>query len=173
MPFRLIGTIILLLIVTIFAGANLDNRCDINFIFTKVQNVPVFLTAVISFLIGAIIMIPFTFKRKCGKDKKSQNQQNVAAKTQKPSDEEEQKTLFDFKIKRDVNKNQTKDKKEKKSLFGKLNGKNKKSDKAESSQKSEDEKSTDSKQPEKSAEPEKSSPNQDSETEKTHETTSV
>lgn len=160
MPFRLIGTIILLLIVTIFAGANLDNRCDINFLFTKVQNVPVFLTAIVSFLIGAIIMIPFTFKRKCVKDKKSQNP--ATAKTQKPSDEEEQKTLFDFKIKRNVNKNQNK---EKKSWFGK----NKKSDKAESSQKSEDEKSTDSN--EKSAEPEKSSLNQDSETEKTQETT--
>lgn len=156
MPFRLIGTIILLLIVTIFAGANLDNRCDINFLFTKVQQVPVFLTAIVSFLIGAIIMIPFTFKRKCNKDKKSQNP--ATAKTQKSSDEEEQKTLFDFKIKRNVNKNQNK---EKKSWFGK----NKKSDKVESSQKSEDEKSTDSKQHE------KSSPNQDSETEKTQETT--
>lgn len=153
MPFRLIGTIILLLIVTIFAGANLDNRCDINFIFTKVQQVPVFLTAIVSFLIGAIIMIPFTFKRKCDKDKKSQN--SATAKTQKPSDEEEQKTLFDFKIKRNVNKNQNK---EKKSWFGK----NKKSDFSEAAEKTETPKS---------AEPEKSSPNQDSETEKTQETT--
>lgn len=147
MPFRLIGTIILLLIVTIFAGANLDNRCDINFIFTKVQQVPVFLTAIVSFLIGAIIMIPFTFRRKCNKDKKSQNP--ATAKTQK-SDEEEQKTLFDFKIKRNVNKNQNK---EKKSWFGK----NKKSDKTESSQKSESEK-TEQKE---AKQEEKSSPNQE------------
>ena len=153
MPFRLIGTIILLLAVTIFAGANLDNRCDINFIFTKVQQVPVFLTAIVSFLIGAIIMIPFTFKRKCSKDKKSEKSQNSAdTKTQKSSDEES-KTLFDFKIKRDVSKNQGKDKKEKKSWFGKSNGKSKGSDKTETSQKSENE--------------EKSSSNQDSETENT------
>lgn len=162
MPFRLIGTIILLLIVTIFAGANLDNRCDINFIFTKVQQVPVFLTAIVSFLIGAIIMIPFTFKRKCVKDKKSQNP--ATAKTQKPSDEEEQKTLFDFKIKRNVNKNQNK---EKKSWFGK----NKKSDKAETPTESETQKSeqTETKQDE-SAEPqdkEKSSSTENSETKKT------
>lgn len=166
MPFRLIGTIILLLIVTIFAGANLDNRCDINFLFTKVQQVPVFLTAIISFLIGAIIMIPFTFKRKCTKDKKSGKSQNQA-KTQKSSDEE-QKTLFDFKIKRDVSKNQGKEKKEKKSWFGK----NKKSDKTETPAESQTQKSeqTETKQEEKSAEPqneEKSSLNQDSETEKT------
>lgn len=150
MPFRLIGTIILLLVVTIFAGANLDNRCDINFIFTKVQQVPVFLTAIVSFLIGAIIMIPFTFKKKCNKDKKSQN--SAETKSQKSSDEES-KTLFDFKIKRDVSKNQGKDKKKKKSWFGKSNGKSKESDKTETSQKSENE--------------EKSSSSQNSETEKT------
>lgn len=107
MPFRLIGTIILLLVVTVFAGANLDNRCDINFVFIKIQQVPVFLTAVASFLIGAIIMIPFTFKKKCGK------KQTVSEdlKNQESSQESEQKTLFDFKIKRDVNKNPKKDKK--------------------------------------------------------------
>lgn len=156
MPFRLIGTIILLLVVTIFAGSNLDNRCDINFIFTKVQQVPVFLTAIVSFLIGAIIMIPFTFKRKCVKDNKSEKSQNSAeTKTQKSSDEES-KTLFDFKIKRDVSKNQGKEKKEKKSWFGKSNGESKESDKTETSQKSENE--------------EKSSQNQDSKTEKPQET---
>lgn len=156
MPFRLIGTIILLLVVTIFAGANLDNRCDINFIFTKVQQVPVFLTAIVSFLIGAIIMIPFTFKRKCGKYNKSEKSQNLAdTKSQKSSDEES-KTLFDFKIKRDVSKNQDKDKKEKKSWFGKSNKKSKESDKEKTSPKSESE--------------EKSSQNQDSKTEKPQET---
>lgn len=156
MPFRLIGTIILLLVVTIFAGANLDNRCDINFVFTKVQQVPVFLTAIVSFLIGAIIMIPFTFKKKCNKDKKSQNP--AEEKSQKSSDEES-KTLFDFKIKRDVSKNQDKNKKEKKSWFGKSNGKSKESDKEKSSPKSKNE--------------EKSSQNQDFGTEKQQETTSV
>lgn len=162
MPFRLIGTIILLLVVTIFAGANLDNRCDINFIFTKVQQVPVFLTAIVSFLIGAIIMIPFTFKRKCVKDNKSEKSQNSAETKPQKSSDEESKTLFDFKIKRDVSKNQGKDKKEKKSWFGKSNGKSKESDKEKSSQKSESE--------EKSAETEKSSQNQDSKTEKPQET---
>lgn len=103
MPFRLIGTIILLLIVTVFAGANLDNRCDINFIFTKVTQVPVFLTAIVSFLIGAAIMIPFTFKKNVSKNRKT------ADETQK--EEEESKTLFDFKIKKDTARESKKDKK--------------------------------------------------------------
>lgn len=124
MPVRLIGTIILLLAVTLFAGANLDNRCNINFIFKTVQNVPVFLTAVVSFLAGAIVMIPFTFhSKKNGNDSKISKQKNQ---------DEESKTLFDFKIKKDVSKNQ---KKEKKPFF-------KKSEKKEEAPKNPEDKSS-------------------------------
>ena len=106
MPVRLIGTIILLLAVTLFAGANLDNRCNINFIFKTVQNVPVFLTAVVSFLAGAIVMIPFTFHSKKGRKNGSE-----AKSSKQKNQDEESKTLFDFKIKKDVSKNQKKEKK--------------------------------------------------------------
>ncbi len=105
MPVRLIGTIILLLIVTIFAGANLDNRCNINFIFRTAQNVPVFLTAAVSFLAGAIIMIPFTFR--CRKNKKENPEKKFAEQKNK---DEESKTLFDFKIKKDMGKKHKKEK---------------------------------------------------------------
>ena len=125
MPVRLIGTIILLLAVTLFAGANLDNRCNINFIFKTVQNVPVFLTAVVSFLAGAIVMIPFTFHRKKGRKNGGE-----AKISKQKKQEEESKTLFDFKIKKDVSKNQ---KKEKKSFF-------KKSEKKEEAPKNQEDK---------------------------------
>mgnify|MGYP006907956463 CR=1 FL=1 len=111
MPVRLIGTIILLLAVTLFAGANLDNRCNINFIFKTVQNVPVFLTAVVSFLAGAIVMIPFTFHSR--KNKKNGAEAKIS---KQKNQDEESKTLFDFKIKKDVSKSQ---KKEKRPLFKK------------------------------------------------------
>ena len=136
MPVRLIGTIILLLAVTLFAGANLDNRCNINFIFKTVQNVPVFLTAVVSFLAGAIVMIPFTFHSK--KNKKNGSEAKIS---KQKNQDEESKTLFDFKIKKDVSKNQ---KKEKKSFFKtseKNAGDSKKSeDKNAATEKSSDEK---------------------------------
>ena len=136
MPVRLIGTIILLLAVTLFAGANLDNRCNINFIFKTVQNVPVFLTAVVSFLAGAIVMIPFTFHSK--KNKKNGNEPKIS---KQKNQDEESKTLFDFKIKKDVSKNQ---KKEKKSFFKKSekNAGNPKNpeDKSSAEEKSSDEK---------------------------------
>lgn len=65
MPFKLIGTIILLVIVTIFCGFNLgeENRCDINFIFHTLKDVPAFLTVIVSFFCGVLVMIPFTFKK--------------------------------------------------------------------------------------------------------------
>lgn len=72
MPFKLIGAIILLVIVTIFCGSNLadENRCDVNLIFYTCKNVPAFLTVLISFIAGIIVTVPFTF----GKNKLTKEQ---------------------------------------------------------------------------------------------------
>ena len=121
MPIRLILSIILLVLGTIFAGVNLDNKCDITFIFYTFKDIPVFMTVIISFAIGAILMIPFTLgigrkKKKCPK---SEVNEKLPAKQAEPTPES--KTLFDFKIKREakVEKQKAeKSKKEKKSLFG-------------------------------------------------------
>ena len=123
MPVKLIGTIILLILVTIFAGANLDNKCDITFVFYTFTQVPVFMTVIISFVIGVILMIPFTFGRK-KKPVHSPAQAKPA-----PQPKEESKTLFDFKIKRDATAGDRKEKsqKEKKTLFG-FGKKNEKND---------------------------------------------
>ena len=124
MPIKLIGTIILLILVTIFAGVNLDNKCDITFIFYTFKDVPVFMTVIISFAIGLIVMLPFTFGRKRRKAVK-QEAKPVENKETPTKTETESKTLFDFKIKREGNaengklkEENGKAKKEKKSLFG-------------------------------------------------------
>lgn len=122
MPFRLIGTIILLILVTIFAGVNLDNKCDITFIFYTFEKVPVFMTVIVSFAIGVLLMLPFTLGRK------KQKPQKPPVQNQPKQDEEGSKTLFDFKIKREANddaknaddkKKKDKSKEGKKSLFSK------------------------------------------------------
>lgn len=94
MPIRLIGTIILLILVTIFAGINLDNKCDITFVFYTFKDIPVFMTVIVSFAVGVILMLPFTFGRRSKKNQVPQ------PKPEQPK--EESKTLFDFKIKRDA-----------------------------------------------------------------------
>lgn len=123
MPFRLIGTIILLILVTIFAGVNLDNKCDITFIFYTFEKVPVFMTVIVSFAIGVLLMMPFTLGRK-----KKKNQKPVV-QPQPKTDDEGSKTLFDFKIKREASEQDKSDKSkaEKKSFFSK-DKKSKKSD---------------------------------------------
>ena len=147
MPFRLIGTIILLILVTIFAGVNLDNKCDITFIFYTFEKVPVFMTVIVSFAIGVILMLPFTFGRKKKKPQKP------AVQNQPKQDEEGSKTLFDFKIKREASddaknaddkKKKDKSKEGKKSLFSKSAKKDdeSKAPPADSNTNSEAEKST-------------------------------
>ena len=132
MPIKLIGTIILLILVTIFAGVNLDNKCDITFVFYTFKDVPVFMTVIISFAIGLIVMLPFTFGRKRRKAAK-QEVKPVENKEIPTKTETESKTLFDFKIKREGNSENAKPKKEKKSLFGKGKKKSKKDSESDSS----------------------------------------
>ncbi|MDR1238526.1 MAG: hypothetical protein LBK27_00270 [Treponema sp.] len=59
MPWRLIGFIILFGIFLVFIGFNLENRCDISFVFHVFPQVPVFLTAFFSFVVGMLCTLPF------------------------------------------------------------------------------------------------------------------
>ena len=71
MPWRLIGFIILFGIFLIFIAFNLGNTCDISFAFHTFRNVPVFLTAFSSFVLGMFCAVPFiiSFRVKRKKDK--------------------------------------------------------------------------------------------------------
>lgn len=71
-PWKLIIFLIIFTIVVLFAGFNIgpENRTrTISFIFTEVHDVPVFLSIFISFIAGAIIIIPFTLRKRV-KDRK-------------------------------------------------------------------------------------------------------
>ncbi len=127
MPFKLIGTIILLVLITIFCGFNLEeaNKCDINLIFHVFKKVPVFLTVLTSFLAGIVVMLPFAFFRKKNrkdsqKNKKLENSKSVEQIESKDFNEnsslntkteEQEKTIFDLKIRKPVTKNSKKEKK--------------------------------------------------------------
>ena len=106
MPIKLILFLIIIVVVTVFAGFNISNVCNVSLIFYEFQNVPVFVTVLFSFVIGILVMLPFTFRKKTPKQNNSVavgNQQNpVSTKTQ--SDDE--KTVF--KIKAGSGKNKTK-----------------------------------------------------------------
>jgi uncharacterized integral membrane protein len=62
MPWRLIGIVLLFVVFLLFIGLNLENRCDIRYWFSegaKIAQVPVFITAFSSFVLGMFLSIPF------------------------------------------------------------------------------------------------------------------
>jgi uncharacterized integral membrane protein len=59
MPWRLIGLIVILAILLAFIGFNLDNTCAVSFGFTRIDNVPVYVTVFASFVLGMLMSVPF------------------------------------------------------------------------------------------------------------------
>jgi uncharacterized integral membrane protein len=62
MPWRLIQFIIIFGIFLVFAALNLVNKSDINFGFTSIKDVPVYLSAFSAFIFGMLCSLPFIFR---------------------------------------------------------------------------------------------------------------
>jgi len=78
MPWHLIGTIAVLAVLLTFIGFNIGNTCNLSLVFHTFENVPVYLTVFISFILGLLFSLPFFFFGKrpkkgknAGKDKKT------------------------------------------------------------------------------------------------------
>lgn len=71
MKLRMITFVIFICLYALFAALNLSNTTDINFGFTRISNVPIFLSMTIAFALGAVVMIPFMFFGKKAKNEKS------------------------------------------------------------------------------------------------------
>ena len=61
MPWRLIVFLISLLVLLVFAGFNMNNASDISFGFYELENVPIFVSLLFSFILGVLFAIPFAF----------------------------------------------------------------------------------------------------------------
>jgi len=79
MPWKLIGFLTVLLLVTFFIGFNLDNRCDISLVFYTFRNVPIFVSLLFAYACGTITLIPFFISALSKAGKKA-----TAAKLDKP-----------------------------------------------------------------------------------------
>lgn len=118
MPIKLIGTIILLVLVTIFAGFNIENKCNINLIFRQFENVPIFFSLMCAFVAGVVVTLPFTIG-KGGKISKKTKDEKKAELAEKKTNK-----LFEDEMK----KAQKAEAKAKKKLGEKVSGTEKKSD---------------------------------------------
>jgi hypothetical protein len=56
---RLIGFILIFVVFLTFIMLNLGNNCDISFGFKTIPQVPVFITAFSSFVLGMLCAVPF------------------------------------------------------------------------------------------------------------------
>lgn len=89
MPWKLIGFVVLLIFATIFIGFNLDHRCDVSIGFTTFKDVPIFLSLLISFVAGVLVMTPFALIKSISPGKKKKTP--AETKTQEPAINKEEK----------------------------------------------------------------------------------
>lgn len=63
MPVKLIGTILLMVLVAVLTGFNLDNKCDIWF-FHTFKDIPIVYSVLTSFVLGVVVTLPAIFIKK-------------------------------------------------------------------------------------------------------------
>ena len=73
---RLIVFIIIFAIFLTFIVFNLDNKCDISIGFKTFKDIPVFLSALFSFVLGMLFAVPLLFSLGRGRRKKSESSMN-------------------------------------------------------------------------------------------------
>jgi len=61
---RLISFIFVFVVFLCFIMFNLPNKCDISFGFTTIKDVPIFLSALSSFVLGMLVTVPMMLFRK-------------------------------------------------------------------------------------------------------------
>ena len=109
MPWKMILVIVIIFLVGIFAGFNL-NETNISIGFYVFENVPVFLGLIISFIMGAGMMLPFTIRRKISRKKEEKKNKKEAENTNEVKQIEENVNI----IESTDDRAEKKDKKEKK-----------------------------------------------------------
>lgn len=70
MPWKLILFLLALIVLTCFFGFNVTNVCNISFGFYTFEKIPVFMSTLIAFTIGVLVMLPFTFGKRKKTEKK-------------------------------------------------------------------------------------------------------
>ncbi len=64
LPWRVFGVIGLLIVVTAYSALNLENRSDVSLGVYTFRGVPVFLTSLIALILGAVLVVPMTLRKR-------------------------------------------------------------------------------------------------------------
>lgn len=58
MPFRLFAFFAFVVLLALFLGFNLDNRCDVSVVFRTFRDVPVVISLLFAYAIGVVSVVP-------------------------------------------------------------------------------------------------------------------
>ena len=93
MPGKLLYFIMVMLMLVLFMGFNLSNRCDISVIFHVFKDLPFFLSMLFSFILGNIALLPFIISSR-HKMKKAEKQAVVYHDVEKVALKPEKRRWF-------------------------------------------------------------------------------
>ena len=71
MPWKLVSFLCALILITLFIGFNLENRCDLSFVFYTFRDVPIFVSLLFAYVAGSITVIPFFLLSRNSRNRKS------------------------------------------------------------------------------------------------------
>jgi uncharacterized integral membrane protein len=90
---RVVGFVFILVVLMVFMGSNISNRCNIQFLGWVLQDVPVYITALSSFAAGMLAAIPVFISlqlRKKARQKLKQSREKVPEETAAPKDKNDE-----------------------------------------------------------------------------------
>lgn len=89
MPFKFILFLLSIVIVAFFVGFNLDHRCDVSLILYTFKNVPIIISLVAAYVLGALSVLPVLLgsrKKKRLAKKEKEAKQGLLEKSKKRQD---------------------------------------------------------------------------------------
>ena len=88
LPWRVFGVIGLLIVVTTYSALNLDNRSDVSLGVYTFRGVPVFLTSLIALILGAVLVVPLTLRKRVWRPAVAADEDAAVAAEPAPDDPE-------------------------------------------------------------------------------------
>ncbi len=79
MPFRLVTFLAFVVLLALFLGFNLENRCDVSVVFHTFRDVPVVISLLFAFAAGAVSVVPLLFSSRRRKNRQPSAKERRAA----------------------------------------------------------------------------------------------
>ena len=93
MPWKMVFYLVIVALVLVFVGLNLDNTADISLGFISFEDVPVFMGLFVAFFLGVVVTIPVAVQSSSRKTKK-RSERKIEREKRKREKEKERRPLI-------------------------------------------------------------------------------